>query len=350
MANKKGEIEFRKKLVSQQVEGHKTFADEYDAKGIENILKTRMKNTLNQMIAIKESGKELSPYLEIGAERCQRSLIMENEMEATGAAADISFDMLKSGDYYKDIFSRNKIPLRICCDANNLPFLSDSIPFIFCYETLHHFPDPSPVVQEIYKALSPGGYFYFSEEPYKKVLHINLLKGKKAYSQQSLSRNKLRRIFDYFFSESTCNEVEHGVLENHDIPIKIWKQTLSCFDEHDIDLKPPGLPSSKLFNPQSSYLTYLGAYLLGGLISGMCRKHGNNPHNEDSILNLLICPSCKKEGNEVLLTQNKMQFFCEQCSKKYPVMDAVIFLLAYDTFEELYPEIFNTMITTVTPT
>jgi hypothetical protein len=97
----KGEIEFRKKLFRQQIDGEHLFDDEYDAKGIEKILAERMKKTYEQMTLLKGRGVALSPYLEIGAERCQRSLVMENDLDASGVAVDISYDMLKSCDYYK---------------------------------------------------------------------------------------------------------------------------------------------------------------------------------------------------------------------------------------------------------
>ena len=71
------------------------FEDEYDKEGIEEVMLSRMKKTLEQMAELKNTGTEISPYVEIGAERCQRSLVMENDLNANGAAVDISFDMLK---------------------------------------------------------------------------------------------------------------------------------------------------------------------------------------------------------------------------------------------------------------
>ena len=47
--NQKAEIEFRKKLVMQQVEGIRVFDTEFDARGIESLLDARMTKTLNQM-------------------------------------------------------------------------------------------------------------------------------------------------------------------------------------------------------------------------------------------------------------------------------------------------------------
>jgi len=146
VSSQKGEIEFRKKLFQQQVEGEKIFSDEFDVDSIQNILTTRMKATKKDIGALEEAGVPISPYLEIGAERGQRALVLENDLGASGIAADLSFDMLKSADYYAQVFNKAKIPLRICCDVNNLPFLTDSIPFIFCYDVLHHFPDPVPII------------------------------------------------------------------------------------------------------------------------------------------------------------------------------------------------------------
>jgi SAM-dependent methyltransferase len=217
--SQQGEIAFRKKLAQQQVEGLNVFTDEYDPKVIETILHERMAKTLEQISALKEKGVTLSPYVEIGAERCQRSLVMENEIGAAGAAVDISFGMLKSCDYYRKLFNKNKTPLRICCDANNLPFASGSIPFVFCYETLHHFPDPTPIIKEIYRITFHGGYFFFDEEPYKRVLHLNLYKGKKIYSRESLNANKTRKIVDHFFAASYRHA--HEACTNHqDILVK----------------------------------------------------------------------------------------------------------------------------------
>lgn len=173
--NQLGEINFRKKLVQQQLEGKSVLKDEFDSKEIEQILEKRMQKTLNQMRFLRNSGIKLSPYIEIGAERGQRSLVMENELNSNGAAVDISFDMLKSCAYYKNQFKKDNLPLRICCDANQLPFASNSLPFIFCYETLHHFPTPLPVINEIYRVLSPGGSFFFDEEPFKRILRLEFV-------------------------------------------------------------------------------------------------------------------------------------------------------------------------------
>lgn len=348
-SSKRGEINFRKKLIQQQVDGKSIFKDEFDAKGIEKILVERMTKTLEQMTKLKQRGYNLSLYLEIGAERCQRSLVMENDINSTGVAIDISYHALKSGSFYSKLFNKNKIPLRICCDANKIPIMSNSIPFVFCYETLHHFPNPLPIITEIHRVLAPGGLFFFDEEPYKRLFHFPLYKGKKIYSKEYSELNKLKSFLDYYFSERSCNEIEHNIVENENIPISIWRKGLRIFEEVEIYLDTLiKLPNSvkivrtELYNSKN-YLKLFLAFLFGGTISGICRKLGPVKKIEPkiSLYTVLICPSCIENGYESKLDQENLSFSCKYCGNKYPIIDDILFLFSYKKFKDLYPELFT---------
>jgi SAM-dependent methyltransferase len=120
-----------------------------------------MADTAQAMERLRKRGVALSPYLELGAERGQRALVLENDFGARGAAVDLSLDMLRSTAHYGEVFHKPRMPERICCDAHTLPFRTGSLPFVFCYEFLHHFPTPAPVVKEIHRVLAPGGWFFF---------------------------------------------------------------------------------------------------------------------------------------------------------------------------------------------
>jgi len=219
-----GEIEFRKKLAKQHVEGEQIFSDEFTLKQMEMILKERMQVTHDRMVALKNRKICLSPYIEFGAERCQRSLVMENDFGARGASVDISYDMLKSCEHYAGIFNCHNKPIRVCCDIKFLPFRSNSVPFAFCYQTLHHFPDPGEVLKEVFRVLSIGGHLFFDEEPYKKVLHLNLY-DRKIYAKETLKASRLRRVVDYFFANFINNETGYGIVENDIIALKDWKKS-----------------------------------------------------------------------------------------------------------------------------
>jgi hypothetical protein len=80
--NQKGEIEFRKKLVRQQIEGLHVMEDEFNSQNMKMILNERMQKTLAQIKLLKEKGIITSPFIEIGAERGQRSLILENDLHS----------------------------------------------------------------------------------------------------------------------------------------------------------------------------------------------------------------------------------------------------------------------------
>jgi len=335
--SQKGEIEFRKKLVQHQVDGQSHFEDEFNTDEIEKILLSRMEKTLNKMKEFLEKKIVLSPYIEIGAERCQRSLVMENDLGLTGAAVDLSYDMLKSGDYYSRRFNRSKLPLRVCADVNQLPFQSNSIPFVFCYETLHHFPDPSPVIREIHRVLSPGGCFFFDEEPYKKVLHVDLYRGNKMYSKSSRNLNRIRKLVDYFLCEETCNETEHGIIENHDISVGEWKKALDFFEVKNIKMHSLKGLGSELFSPDSRF-KFILSYLLGGSISGSCFKSGKL--NNTDMHHILACPICLENGHESRIQSDEGRFLCQVCGL-FPVVDGVLFLLSRKKLEKLYPDVFQ---------
>ena len=338
----KGEIEFRKKLASQHVNGKAVFKDEFSANEIEAILLNRMKNTHQRMKQLEARNITLSPYIELGAERGQRSLTMENELGAHGAAIDISYDMLKSCDHYMSVFNKTKSPTRICCDIHYLPFAGNSIPFIFCYQFLHHFPDPGTVNKEIFRVLSGGGYFYFDEEPYKKVFHCNLY-DRKVYAKETINAGRIRKGIDYFFAREVKNEDEYGIVENDTISLKTWKKALNIYEKKEVTIKTVKNIFADLYYPKNK-LNYLLAYLCGGIISGLCQKGGTDDDCRKTIEEAIICPSCLKEKKESILLQQERLLSCGLCGKKYPINKNIALLFPYDTFQELYPEEFRAVI------
>src|SRR5437870_4858058 len=274
LRNQKGEIEFRRLLVRQQVEGAQIFSDELDAREMMRVLGKRMEDTAAHIRAVANQGVTLAPYLEIGAERGQRSLVMENDLGAHGAAADISFDMLSSAAHWARAFARPQLPLRVCCDIYNLPFRSDSLPFVFCYETLHHFPDPAPVLAEVRRVLAPAGTFFFEEEPFRRALRQKLFRTPKSVPAGAGALTRLLHTLVRFFSEPAYNEVSYGIIENHSISIGAWRAALGVFDERDATLSSlKGRFRSRLYGFANPFTVTIN-FLVGGSVGGQCRKRG----------------------------------------------------------------------------
>lgn len=342
--NKIGEIDFRRKLSLQQTGGEKVLQDEFNQEGIEKILLERMEKTKEQIQLLKKEGILMSPYLELGAERSQRALVMENDFGFKGVAADISFDMLSSCVYYAKKFNKKEIPIRVCCDAYNLPFLSKSLPFVFCYETLHHFPDMSPIIKEIIRVLAPGGSFFFAEEPCKGFLQLRLFKSKnRIYSEESVKKGIIKRAIGHFLYRHACNETEHGIIENDRISIFSWRRALSFFEEKDVKLEA----TSSLFRTElfhiKSYLKFILFCLVGGGVSGICKKAGEIKNNFNGNMLFFRCPDCAKAQREEKLfkSDGADSYSCANCRRKFPIVDGILFLFSNEEFKKLYPKYYS---------
>jgi SAM-dependent methyltransferase len=249
---------------------------------------------------------------------------------------------LATTEHFTRLFHREKLPLRVCCDANYLPFKSNSFPFIFCYQFLHHFPSPKPVMDEIYRVLS-SGHFYFDEEPFKRVLKLNLYKQRnKIYSEGSLTKNKYMNLVESFISEAHCDEIEYGIIENNNISLSEWITALSIFDGYDVNLFSIYNITSKL--EHRIRLHNVLNILLGGRIAGLCSKRpgveGNSPID---IIDLLACPDCKIPSSNgsfdrPSLAEIPAGYKCTQCRFTYPCRDGILFLLPKAELQQLYPD------------
>jgi uncharacterized protein YbaR (Trm112 family) len=243
-------------------------------------------------------------------------------------------------DHFGALFQREKMPIRICCDANHLPFRNHSFPFIFCYEFLHHFPALKPVLQEIFRVLS-SGYFFFDEEPFKRWLKVVLYQQKdKIYSENARKKNPYLILLESFISEAPCDETAHGIIENNNISIAEWLDALSVFDERELELFSINDITSQVDHHLS--LRNVPNFLLGGRISGLCRQaQQTSGSNQGSIFSRFACPECTiptTDGrmDRSPLIQLENTFYCPQCAFHYPIKDGVIFLLPKSEIQQLY--------------
>ena len=162
-----------------------------------------------------------------------------------------------------------------------------------------------------------------------------LFKGKKIYSKIVLNeKRRWKKRFRAFFTKQNCNEIEHGIIENHKISLRTWKKALNQFKGKQVFLKSRGLKIN-LFSKINK--NFIKAYLFGGGIKGLCQKKGIKTVT-NSIIDSIICPNCLKENKEIKLEKQETHIICNNCKSKFPIINNILLLFSSNKLKELYPE------------
>jgi ubiquinone/menaquinone biosynthesis C-methylase UbiE/uncharacterized protein YbaR (Trm112 family) len=336
LKNKVGEVKFRAKLFQQQVEGAATLNGELTSTEMLNEMRRRMVITRRDFAEIAQSGVLQSPFLELGAERGQRSLVLANDFGLDGYAADLSFESLRYADFLAQQEKLSKMPQRVCCDAYKLPFADDSIGFAFCYQTLHHFPDPTPIFRELYRVLRPGAVLHVDEEPIRRTWKLNLWK--RRVFPKGRENKYVRYAKDYlldFVSEPHVSEVDYGICENDDISLTEWEKAIGQVENKKIRLKLLPIPramsrvshDSERWGLRSSMCQALGGILQATITAKPARQESAMPREP------LCCPICRGP-----LGTSLNSLFCERCSASYPTCEGILMLLPQEELQSLYPD------------
>lgn len=348
----KGEVEFRSLLYQQQVCGDSLIEGEFNRREMLPIIRSRIDKSRQDFSRLASSGFLKSPYLEIGAERCQRSLLLTNEFGLDGFAADLSFESLKCAEFLSKSFSYTKMPQRLCCDAYRLPLANNSVSFAFCYQTLHHFPDPTPVLRELHRVLKPDGVIYVDEEPVKRAWRLSLIK-RKPMRHMLRSNRYLRFIANYildFVSESSCNEVEYGICENDSISLSKWEEAFNMVGRQvEVQLKMLPAPRAlREIRHDSSKPTIRSRLTngLGGSVSAVIFAQKPVDSSRPDPTHALICPACSAPMH-VETHSNSSDCMCSACSARYPMLDGILVALRDPALRELYPSLCQNLANTV---
>jgi len=340
-AAKKAEVLFRADQYRFRVLGEPIFDDEFDRETMAAIFKTHVANTLDDLSRLPELST-VRTALEVGAECCQRAAAVENYFGLSCYAADISLHALSSIESYAPELEFSRIPRRICCDITALPFASNSFDLVFSYQTLHHFANPLPVINEIHRVASQ--VYVGVEEPTKRLLQLPLAyKRRGMYHKNELQKSDTRRFIEEIFLRRNCNEVRYGAIENFDIPLRFWKWMLESLFECEW-FRGPSISATRAnrldFDPISIVKWTLYYSLAGTVVSWIARKQRTLQQQNHPEAPTLICPDCLLEfGSEIPLHQRGTRPWCSLCGSEYPVWENIVILLPTKLRTRLYPVI-----------
>jgi SAM-dependent methyltransferase len=347
LETKQAEVEFRR-LDRHDPRGATSGGPQGDGPDdLEALLRQRIDKTRGAIADLGRRGIPTSPFLEIGAERCQRSLVLANEFGCEGIAADISLESLLVAPRISEMMGYAVMPTRVCCDGNLLPVASGSLAFTFCYEVLHHFSDPRPLVEELQRVLRCDGVFLFDEEPGRGWARIPLVE-RDDRSPSATQRLLARLHLLPFLSRPGGDEVRHGVTEGEFLA-KEWPAILRGFDLSEVRVETRLDRDATLEDvlswrgPKRWWIAARGAD-----VHGHCRlrpPEGSAPEKDpatSSAGTLLVCPQCLSDrAQEHVLDAAAGGLSCPACETPYPCIHGVHLLFTRETGRALYPEYFD---------
>ena len=232
--NINGEIEFRS--------GYEDFDN------VKRMLSSRIDETVD---IFKDFDIE-EPVAEFGAERCQRILAVISKFKlSSGYAYDLSERSMSMADIIGErLFSDSphKRLIRISDDFLSNHY-TNHFGFVFCFATLHHFPDPRPVFAAVHRMLKKDGIFYFNREAVESLIGLH-------------------EVVRAIKNKGVVKERRYNIIETQ-FPLEVWEECFSKFSKCDITLKLP-LLSFRLH--KLNKLTRLIIKITGARISGLCIK------------------------------------------------------------------------------
>ena len=288
-----------------------------------------------------------TPFLEIGANVGHTSYLLANNFGADGFALDISADALRHGKFLMDHWSLTRSPVRMGGDALNLPFRDGSLRFVMTHQTLSQFLDIDAVFREVVRVLQPGGVFYFSEEPIRRILSARLYR----CPYYNTMKPWERKLYDWgllgFVAKDVIGahqEESFGIRQNHRMRLADWHALVQrhfAAQEYEIYVTETGQVEhwvralGRKIDKHGS--DWVPARLLGGTLAAFCRKAGTpSPavHNPMSAFETLLrCPDCagdlQRRPDEALV--------CAACGYEAPDEGGVYNLIRSAERKDLYP-------------
>jgi SAM-dependent methyltransferase len=318
-------------LAAKKAESQRPFHAEevLENKDIAKRFTDRANRMLDESRRLERLGVNFNPFLEIGAGSVHRSAAMINNFPVDGVATDISQNSLKDTPFVLSLLGYTQSPILICCDSHHLPFLPDTFNFVFALQTLHHFTNPIPVLQECYRVLARGGHIYFNEEPMDSSLR-RILRGNRMLTEPPSYFQKLGYLLKVqkVFWDEGAHERALGMVEAR-FDIDLWRESLHQFQIIEFEVNQHLKFKSDLYQP---FISSFLSGLVGGNVNGLCRKEtgeeaGNN------VLQRLMCPDC---FGTLPYNQVQSSLCCNHCSRMYPFENNILRILPKELEYKLF--------------
>jgi SAM-dependent methyltransferase/uncharacterized protein YbaR (Trm112 family) len=317
-------------LSAKKAEAQRPFHAEavLENKDIAHRFTDRANRMLDESRRLEKLGVDFNPFLEIGAGSVHRSTALINNFPVNGVATDISQNSLKDTPFVLSLLGYTRSPILICCDSHSLPFLPDTFNFVFALQTLHHFTNPIPVLQECYRVLARGGHIYFNEEPMDSRLR-RILRGNRMLTEPPSFFQKLGYLLKVqkVFWDEGAHERALGMVEAR-FDIDLWRESLHPFKIIEFEVNQYLKLNSDLYKP---FLSSFLSGVIGGNVKGLCRKDTGEEAGSN-VLQRLMCPDCFSP----LPYTPENSLLCNHCSRMYPLENNILRILPKKLEYELY--------------
>jgi SAM-dependent methyltransferase len=248
-----------------------------------------------------------TPFLEIGANAGHTSYLLCNRFEADGFALDISADALRHGVALMDRWGLRRAPVRLGGDAARLPFRDNSLRLVLAYQMLSQFTGVDRVFAEVRRVLAPGGVFLFAEEPLRRMLSMRLYHSPYEHQMRPWERRLFRfGLLGYLAQDVIGSRQEEvfGIEQNHGLDTHAWRRLVRRYfpDARFLVYVPERGPGERWVKRLAVWAErgrsqWLAAELLGGSITGICRKEPSREaqgadFDPARFERVLQCPDC----------------------------------------------------------
>jgi ubiquinone/menaquinone biosynthesis C-methylase UbiE/ribosomal protein S27AE len=242
--------------------------------------------------------------LEIGVGNGRLSGIIQNYAgEYVGTDINISFLRKNRGRA-----TGNK-SLFVASNAYHLPFASHSFSTVVMIRTLSFLSKPLPVLQEISRILIPGGHIIISVSPKPSI--ATLVDDIKSFLNQMNRKGRGATSF-------STSEMEQSTQSDYPSFVLSRKYISGILREAgfvEISAISSGLEDYRLLNlfPAGAYFKWGSAFpflMIWPTITILAEKEGDDKNLAVEFDRNFICPKC---GNNLILNQENVRYFCENC-------------------------------------